>query len=196
MTSFGQPPAYDPLPAYEQPLKDRPTSVTVLSIIGIIWAIINLLCGGLSLAGTLLSMSGGRSLFGPPVNMPHWMTVTSLIAGLLGIAISAMLMIGSIASLYLRPWARTLVMAWSIVTLLFSTASTVFQLVLLPETVAAIKQSQPNNPAMNGPFIQWWTACMTVLAWLVACVLPLCFLILWNKPAVKEAFEVQKSDLR
>jgi hypothetical protein len=196
MTSFGQtppPPTYDPMIGYAQPLKDRPTSVTAMAIIGIIWAILNLLCVGYTLASTVLTMTSGRSLFGPPVKMPQWMMVIGIVACLISIGLCIMLLIGCIGSFYLRKWARSVVITWSIVTLLYITASTVYQLMIIPETMAAIRQSQPNNPALNQSqaIVQWATVGGIIFGWIMHSILPVLFLILWNKPAVKEAFEVQ-----
>jgi len=195
MSDFGQapppPPSYDPTFSYAQPLKDRPTAVTVLGIIGIIWAILNMLCVGYTLAGTFLTTSTGKSLYGPAVKLPHWMMIMSTVQGLIGMVLCVMLLVGCIGAMYLRKWARSLVIAWLIATLLVATVSTILQIVFLPITVDAIKQSQPNNPALNQAqgMMQWIMIGSTVFVWVIACILPFCFLLIWNKPTVKEAFE-------
>ncbi|HEV2688564.1 MAG TPA: hypothetical protein VGV35_08420, partial [Bryobacteraceae bacterium] len=170
-------------------------SVTVLAIIGIIWAILSMLCGGYSLASSFLTLSSGRNLFGPgTLTLPHWIMMISIVSGASTMVLAVVLLISCIGAMYLRKWAHGLVMAWAIITLLFTTVSTVLQITWLgPETLAAMKQSQPNNPAFAQAqgIMQWSMIGGAIVAWLFTCVLPICFLTLWNKPLVKEAFEGQ-----
>jgi hypothetical protein len=200
MTSYGQPPPpppYDPTLAYAQPLKDRPTSVTVLAIIGIIWAIISILGAAYGLISSILMMSSGRTLFGPGrLNLPHSLVVVSIVQGVIGLALATTLLVSCIGALYLRRWAFRLVMTYAILTLLIATISTVLQVTWFgPETLSAMKQSQPNNPAFAQAqnIVQWAMVGGACIGWVFGCALPFCFLILWNKPQVKEAFEVQSS---
>ena len=90
MTSFPNqtpPPSYDPMIGYAQPLKDRPTSVTVLAIIGIIWAIISLLFGAYGLITSML-MASGRTMFGPSaLKLPHPLVVVSIVQGVIGLGL-------------------------------------------------------------------------------------------------------------
>ena len=194
MSDFGQtpPPPFDPMMAYAQPLPPRPTSVTVLGIIGIIVAILWLLCSGFTTVMMIGSLSAGKNLMNfSNAQIPYSKSQTELgaVSSAIGVVLAAALLIGSIGALYQRPWSRRLIMGWSWVMLAFATALVVIQLVWTnPQTEQMLQQNNDPNIAKMRGFMHGYLIGIGCCTWVIYAALPICFLIFWRGEAIRDAF--------
>src|SRR5690242_5267615 len=111
MSTYPQP----VLPVY--PVRPpRPGSLTAIAIVGIILGGLMILC---SAPGVVMNAMGTTMQFGPtpaPQPTPD-MRFWGLVMGLLSLVVWVWLLIGSIGSLNLRPWARRTMIYCAIVQL-------------------------------------------------------------------------------
>jgi hypothetical protein len=113
MTSYPNPnPSYYPQPM-AQPLPPgvRPGSVTALAIIGIIFGGGGLLCKPIMLAANFIQPPGGPN---PMADMQKQLIGWFIVETVIGVAISALLLAGSIGSLSLKPWARKAMLVYAV----------------------------------------------------------------------------------
>src|SRR2546430_4062359 len=105
------PPLSDELPA---PSDARPTSLTVVGIVGIIFGALGVLCLLGSIGMTFSSMGAANAAM---------MSQTDMIMGIfnafVGLLLSMFLIISSIGVLNLRPWSRTMMIVTESVDLIF-----------------------------------------------------------------------------
>jgi hypothetical protein len=145
---------------YEPPRRSpRPTAVTVLAILGIVIGSFGVLCkppGLLPLFVDLSAMMPGgvkNPMLDAQRNDPLLFAWT-LGSILVGTAISVLLLSGSIGSLYLRPWARKAMVAYTVAAVAMTVINAVVTLVwLLPKITAAQQQmiQQMARPGTPGP---------------------------------------------
>ena len=205
MTAYPQPP--DPInpnvaggyvPPFASVVSPRPGAITVLSILAIIFGSLGLLCGGLGLVSQLMMLAmGGRNPFMPQLPASNFaVTAYGAFAVFVALVLSAVLLIGGIGGLKLRPWARRMMIVWSVVTIAWATINLVITLVWInPIAAEYARQVQLRlNPQTAKTMTTMLAPIQTVSAvirWLLTCVLPVCFLILWRSPKVVAAFETE-----
>jgi hypothetical protein len=172
--------AYLPSDAYAR----RPTSVTVVAIIGIVLGALGLLCRPASLLVFAVKL---------PVQNPvvDAMRNDSFILGwmVIGVAtewvISLLLLLSSVGSLGLREWARTGMLAYAPLKLVMMVISQVIGILVVNPTLApAMKQVAEQQPSafQASPT----TSAIVMTVWTLW--LPLLILWVYTRPMVKEAF--------
>jgi hypothetical protein len=184
------PPTGQPL-YYDTPPKRRPTSVTVIAVLAIIfgsiWALMSL-C-------SIPQWLGVNFMPNPVMDDMRKDTVLvtyTLGSMLLGLVLSIMELWGGIGALSLKPSARrTLkIYAWGRIGL--SVLEIVFSLALMERTKALTARTLAANPNLNTPQMQQFAEMgyyfgfalsILVLIW------PVLVLIYMNRPHVKAAFE-------
>jgi len=160
----GMPPQVMPQPlAYGyQPI--RPTSVTVLAVIGII-------LGSLGVLGTgcaVMFMIGARQQFQNQIQAPlAWLAVSALI----GVAMCVLLLASSIAALKLIAWGRKGMLAYAMVGIVMNVVNAVVNLIYMDSSKAAFMV----GVALGGLVI--------------GMIYPVCVLVFMKKPHVVAAFE-------
>jgi len=173
--------AYVPADSYAP----RPTSVTVISILGIVLGALGLLCRPLSLVMFVVKL---------PVENPvvEAMKNDSFIRGwmVIGVAtewlISLLLVLSSVGSLRLRDWGRQGMLAYAPLKLLTTIAAQVIgMLVINPTLEPAMKQAAAQQP--NAFQMSPTTSAILMTIWSIW--LPLWVLWTFTRPAVKAAFD-------
>lgn len=150
-------------------VQKRPTSVTVLAIIGIVLGSLSLLG---SLCGTIMVFVAGQQMQQALAHIPKaWLVIQTI----MGFAISVILLAGSIGSLQLALWARKAMLAYAIVSLAMSVVG----------LITSFAFADPNqSPAM--------VAGMAVGSFIVGIIYPGCVLYFYTRPHVVSAFESSK----
>jgi hypothetical protein len=173
--------AYVPADSYAP----RPTSVTVIAIVGIVLGALGLLCRPLSLVMFVVKM---------PVENPviEAMKNDSFIRGwmVIGVAtewlISLLLVLSSVGSLRLRDWGRQGMLAYAPLKLLITIVGQVIGILAINPTLApAMKQAAAQQPSAFQ--MSPTTSIVLVILWSVW--LPLWILWTYTRPAVKAAFQ-------
>jgi hypothetical protein len=177
---YGQPPGgpYSPAPlpygagTYASP---RPTSATVLAIIGICLGGLAILNHGI---GLLMLASGSRMMRGPGGGPPSaWMAADSAIS--LTIWITGL--VGCVGLLRMAPWSRSLMVWWSVAYLIWLAICVVFAItVTVPHTL----QNTPNKPAGVEAVAYGMVVCMLLLVG----IYPILNLSLLTKQRVVQAY--------
>ena len=164
----------------------RPTSVTVVSVMGIVMGTLGLLCKPLSLVIFVVQM---------PVSDPvvDAMRADSFVRGWMlasvatGWVISLLLVLSAVGSLRLRDWGRTGMLAYAGLGLLMTIVSQIVGLLAVgPALEPAVRQATAGKP------MPWWhvgpvpsAIMMTILGvWF-----PLLILYYFNRRPVREAFD-------
>ncbi len=167
----------------------RPTSVTVLAIIGIIFASLGLLssiCGGIFL---LLSSTVDVSseLTGAQQAMyasTAW-KVYEIFSYVAWLGISILLMYGSIASLSLKPAGRRAMLLYATLVIILAVLNVIMTLVLLGPTLKPFLSSSDTAEAASA-----WTIIISgTISTLVGLIYPIFVLVYYRKPHVVAAFE-------
>lgn len=172
----------------------KPASVTAVSILAIIWASLGLLCGVVGTISMLAMVAGGRigAANGGRQVVHHdagqAATLYQEIGPIMVLALSIVLLAVGIGGLTLRPWARRMAMPWAVIQILWACISVYCAMNLMDTTVAASSRRQLSPEAMRISFMFGAAG-----VGLLNCIIPACFLILWNRPNVKAAFEGQIS---
>lgn len=169
---------YSPMP----PTNPRPTSVTVLAIIGIVWSTILVLCNAALLVPYLSDLSAQDPVISAIRADPvaYGWSVGSVVARM---ALAVLLLAGSIGALMLKPAGRSgmLLYAWLVIVL--AVVDTLMALlVLFPIARNALSGNPELAPVLMGQQIG------AVVGIVVALVYPVLVLVFMNKPHVKAAF--------
>ena len=195
MTQYPSPyPPQPHIPGYQTPStptpSPRPTSVTVLAIIGIIFGGIGVLCKPLGLVAMFLPQSGPNPMLDMQKDMMAWNVISTVI----GLAISLLLLAASIGSLSLKPWARKGMLAYAAAAVVMTLVSGVATMVwILPKMQEAQKQmiAQQGGGAPAGMMNIMQTAgtAGAVIGIIVALAYPLILWYFYTREDVKAAFE-------
>ena len=185
------PPPPGPLIGYATPVAPlRPTAVSVLAIIGIVYASVGLLNALAGLVGQLivaLSLSVSTGL-------PNVIIACSILIASGNLVLASLLLTASIGSLRMRAWGRDWMVRWACAYLAWLVVEAAVQLlVVLPETMNMIT-SAPNPGGTTPPpaVPNFMRAAMYggVLVTLAFCViLPTFVLVYMRKPTVRAAFD-------
>ena len=173
----------------------RPTALTVLAIIGIVFGAMGVLCVGLSelfLLFTLVNPNLPPQFRAQPVE--H--RIINFVMGFGGLVLSAILLGGSIGSLNLKPVARRVMVGWAMADIIFDLLRLlVALLILLPATYRnpAFAQNPAfrNNP--NAPQIQTFAVVGGVgggvFSWAGNTTFAVLVYVFFRKPEFVAAFE-------
>ncbi len=174
---------------------NRPTSVTVMSVLGCIFGTIGLICCSCNLVATGAEMVAPTTtgMSDPTLdaiqNNPLF-AYSTIFSNLISIVLSGLLLAASISSFSMAKWARKgmIIYAWcSILNSLFSiTLNTVF---LIPAKMPELRQ------AGNGQFSDSAIIVIIIIALIIAFALmtayPIAVLIVYSLKNVREAFEME-----
>lgn len=180
-----------PVPPYATPATARaaparPTSVLVLSILGLILGGGSLLCAPLSIVGMVVDFGVPNpqldAIRGDPLLKAwNWFGIATMLV------LGAWLLIGSIGSIILKRWARSAMVAYAIVQITLSIATAVFTFVVIqPRLTAAMQAQSGATPPAWTQYLQ-----MGFIA------LGLCFfgsiLYFFTRPSTVAAFEAAEA---
>jgi hypothetical protein len=163
---------------------ERPTSVTVMAIIGIIYGAMGFLCSPLALIPYFMTMpqpvpaidavKNDQLLFG-------W-TMASLAMGWL---LAIFLLIGAVGALGLKQWARQVLIGWAITSALLSIAGICMQAIVIMPRIAEYTRNQ-SGPERAGAAAGGMIG--LVLGVLLGVGIPGTMLFIMTRPNVKDAF--------
>jgi hypothetical protein len=174
-----------PIGYYPVPPPARPTSVTVLAIIGIVLASLSLICTPFQLIGAFMGGAAGSP--NPMMSTPI-LSAWTIGSSILGVLLAVGLLIGCIGSLRLAGWGRKLMLAVAVVSIVFAVVGAVMNgLVVVPAMMnspemAQMPQEQRQVAMAFGGGVG---ACCALL---VGAVYPICVLVFFSKESVKQAF--------
>jgi hypothetical protein len=171
--SVGYQPNY---PASEPPR--RPTSVTVLAIIGIILGVFSVICSPIGLIFYFVPIDPPNPLIEATRADPAWFGYT-IGSTALGWVIGLLLLIGSIGSLMLKEWARKCMLAYAWIGLVMVPISYAVNLLWLNEKMRAATAGQPGAAISQ---------MLGMILPALGLILPIFILIFMSRPHVKDAF--------
>ena len=148
----------------------RPTSVTVLAILGIVFSSLTLLCG---LCGVIAIAFVPQQQF--QAQLAHLPKPWLIISAILNVAVAILLLSSSIASLQLATWARKAMLAYAVASLVMSFVG----------VIASFVFADPNQPPAM-------TAAIAIGSFVLGLVYPICVLYFFTRPHVIAAFESGK----
>lgn len=182
------PPPYDPIHYYNAvPVNPRPTSVTVLAVLGIIFAALGLICSPLSLVPYFVKI-------GPPnpaidAVRSNTALMTWIIASVvIGFLLAALLLAGSIASLKLRLAGQRAMILYAKIAIAMAILGFVVNVVWMMPAMSQGQQGVSKNAEIIGGMIGG------LIGGLLALIYPICILVYMNKSHVKAAFGVNAYD--
>ena len=166
--------------------KLRPTSVTVLAILGIIWGsfvLLGSLCQTLQFAGVSMDPNN------PVVKGMHddkLLFAWSIVGAVVNLVLGGLLLGGSIKALSLKPLGRSWMIAYSWLDIGFTLISTVVSVAVVMPRIQVVMQSVNSNPAIRSVMqISMWGGFVFAL---VLLAFPALILYFMSRPNVKEAF--------
>ena len=167
---------------YPPPVNPRPTSVTVLAIIGIVWAALLLLCNSIALIPMFVELGVPDPVVAGIKADPvaYGWSVASVVAR---VVLAIALLTGSIGALMLKPVGRAAMLfyAWAIIAI--SLADVVMSvLVLFP----IMRNALGGNPQLASVVMGQQIG--AIVGILVAMAYPILVLVFMSKPHVKAAF--------
>ena len=162
-----------------------PTSVTVISVLGLVFGAF----GVFGLAFSILFIFSGFQ-FGPPnpmmdkVNKDPGYLLGTGISLAVGVPLLVIMLASAIGGLSLKPWARVGMLIYAIGTILNGLVSTVFTVVyVIPLMLSALPQADPATQA-GATAGAYGGAC----GGLIGLIYPVCILWFYTRPHVKDAF--------
>lgn len=195
MSQLPPPPPFDPL-FYASPhvpqKSPRPTSVTVIAILAIIWGslhVLAMLCTIPQYLGVNLApnpaMDGIRK---DPVLLS-----VSIFNMAIGLLLGVLVLACGIGALSLKPWSRIWMIRYAVIYFFFAIVSTVFNLLFIqPRMEQAMQTAMPANSPFNAAQFQsmmhigrYVGVCFAVLFLLW----PVAILYYMTRPHVKAAFQ-------
>jgi hypothetical protein len=125
------------------PFRKRPTAVTVLAIIGIVWGALGALSGICSLVPYVVQSSQPNPVL-DAVRARPLLHAWTILSTLLSWVIAIILLAGSIAALSLRPWGRLVMVGYAVVNLVISLIGTFMLIgVMLPLMQPMLESGDP-----------------------------------------------------
>jgi hypothetical protein len=164
----------------------RPTAVTVLAVVGIVWGVLMLLCNGMGLIPAIVpSIGAGNPAFeeirAHPLAGP-W----SVIGPIIGVALAVVLLAACAGALGLKPWGRSLMNVFALAEIFVVLFDAFVRLSIVnPITIRALA-SMPGGA--GAPAVQSLQLPLTLLGVVITLALPVCILLFMNRPHVKAAF--------
>lgn len=138
-----------PLSYAPPPISPRPSSVTVVAIIGIVLGGSGTLCLGLS----AITAPFVNTIQQPSMRQPTDLVAWNVIQSVIGFALSVVLLIASIAALSLRRWSRTALIWVSVADIFWQVLkATVGFAWALPKMKSFFAQVSANLPPGQNPF--------------------------------------------
>ncbi len=191
------------------PKRKRPVALTVIAIIGIVYAISGL-SGAVqsALMAPILLWLGGfmKSMYGSfdSVSMPDFQALYGgfvpwmLLLAALGLPIFIFGLVAFSGALKSKAWTRAGVMVFCALLYVEAVVSTVALFGMMGPFLADMERMMGPAAAYAGSFSKFWTIystfikVMLVVSPLLSCVLPTIMLVIMNKPAVKDHYRELK----
>jgi hypothetical protein len=164
---------------------ERPVSVTVLAIIGILYGALMFLCTPMSIIPYFMRLPQPNPVIDLTKNDPLLFAWT-VAAAVVGWLLSIILLSGSIGALGLREWARQFLVSWAIMSILVAAGQIVFSLVYAQPRMQQALASQANNPAVAMAGI--WTIVAMIVGFVIGFGWPIAMLFFMTRRKVKDAF--------
>jgi hypothetical protein len=161
----------------------RPTSVTVLAIIGIILGGIGTLCTPFALIPLVMDMPGPKNPVIQAMKDDGTLMAWTLGSSLLGWVMAIVLLSASIAALKLKEWARKALVFYAAAAFVINTISLVFTLAVLNPKMAALIG---NDPATKSAMAM--QSVFTLIGFVIGLIFPAFVLLYMTRPHVKAAF--------
>jgi hypothetical protein len=196
-----------PFQPWEQPPSPRPTALSVIAIIGIVYAVLTLLCHSYGLIASMIMQNGGmtwaatqQTTVSTPTTTtssttqfafaaPHDPTTMAIQVGsaIIGLVLSLFLLAGSVGALYLKSIARLTLIVYALLTLVFALARMLVTLFIVTPKMQQLLANQPMPIGRQA--MQTIAAAMAVMTWLFTSALPIAILIVMTRPRVRQAFQ-------
>jgi hypothetical protein len=185
-------------PGYQLPTTPtpplRPTSVTVLAIIGIIFGGLGIFCKPVGVVGLFIPQPAGAN---PMLDLQKQMMAWNVANAVVGTLVSVLLLASSIGSLYLKPWARKGMLAYAALAVVLTLVGGVVSVVwVLPKVQEAQRQMMAQQagrgaapPAQMMNVMQVAGTAGAVIGIGLALIFPIAIGYYYTRPAVKAAFE-------
>jgi hypothetical protein len=178
MTQYPNYPPGQPL-GYAAAEPARPTSVTVLGIIGIILSALGLICTPAAMIPYFTDLAVQDPVMNTIKN-DRALFATLIVQMVLAMLLAFVELAGSIGSLMLKPWARKTMVWWAWAAIALGVLGTIMTLAwIMPK----VTRANPNPAAAWGGMIGG------VVGGLVGLIFPIFVLIYFNRDYVKAAFE-------
>ena len=197
MTQYPGPNYPAQIPGYQSPYTRsapvRPTAVTVLAIIGIIFGGLGVLCKPLGVVALFIPQPGPN----PMLDMQRSMMVWNVANAVVGTLVSVLLLASSIGSLSLKPWARKGMLAYAGLALVLTVVGGVVTMIwIMPKMQEAQRQMLAQQSARGAPapppgmmnIIQTAGNAGAVIGLVLALIFPLVLMYFYTRPEVKAAF--------
>lgn len=170
-----------------KPPRERPISVTVMAIIGIILGALGFLCTPLSLIPYFISLpqQSGNPAF-DAIRTDRLIFAWTMASSVVNWLLAIILLSGSIGALGLREWARQFLIAWSIMGVLVAIVGTIFNLLYLQPRIYELMRAQGNNSGATAGAI-FGTIGMA-MGLLFSFGFPIVMIFFMTRKNVKEAF--------
>jgi hypothetical protein len=187
-------PNYAPqVPGYQTPYtprpSPRPTSVTVLAIIGIVFGGLFVLCKPFGLLPLVMPNMGPPNPALDVLRTDGMLRALTIGGVLVGLPVSILLLASSIACLSLKSWARKGMLSYAVIAIVLSALTFVAQVIWVIPKMKAIQQQQMAN-IPNAAFLAEMTGVpITAVEFLIRLIFPACILFYFTRPHVKAAFE-------
>lgn len=185
-TQYGMPygaPTGQPMEYYTGPR--RPTSVTVLAIIGIVWGILALICNGAVMIPYVVPLNQPNPVV-DEVKANSGLLAWTVGSNVLRILLSFFLIVGCIGLLKLQNWARAGLRGYAVMMIVLAVIDTVVTIMWIGPIT--------KNATMNGGTTSaaWQTGFYIGLVFGIALALayPICLLAILARPHVKAAFGI------
>lgn len=162
---------------------NRPTAVTVLGVLGIVFSALGLCCLLVGSAGLAVVFGMGEALTAQGGNQDPELQALSnptfqrymIVSLVIGLAFSLWLLIGAILLLRMLPIGRTLMLTYAAFAVLWSIVDTALTFTVLRDVVGARSLVQQS------------------IGFIVGLIYPLAVLIVLTRPNIAQAFEQQAS---
>jgi hypothetical protein len=169
------------------PPRLMPASVVSLAILGILFALPGLLVRGLVIVRYVVQLTAGDSTKYIRGNAGAY--YVGGVGTLIGFCFSLVLLVACIGALFLRPWARRRMVAWSGWMFVWATLWALVDICwLIPNDVDVFRNRFPDS-TMNFDLMEALQFGVASLLWIFNCALSLGFLIFWERPRVQAAFD-------
>ena len=187
---MSQPPlSYESLNPYSQG-PQRPPMFSVLTILGIVFGGLGVLCLGFNLLFSLLAMSIHNPAMTQALHsQPVGVRVSTQVLSVCALLLAGVLLFASIGCLALKPAARRVIVGWALVNIAFDLMRLLLSwFVFLPMMSRnPVFQQNPNIQQFAG-FIKWGLV-LGVIMWLLQTAYSVLLYIYFRKPEVVAMFE-------
>lgn len=171
---------------YAAQANPRPTSVTVVAIVGIVWAVLMLLCNGFGLIPLFVPNFGGPNPAMDEIRANRVANAWTTVGPIFGLALSVLLIGGSIGALKLQGWGRAALLIFALLETVAAVVNAAITIAVINPIMAKMFQGQiPGNNAGIFTAAQQGGA---VLGTVIAVVLPVWILLVMFRANVKAAF--------